>query len=332
MKGKDEKITIEKRDLSIDILKFLAVIMITWSHFDEPLGKYGTLATGGSFGNTLFFFISGYTLLISRRNPTFFNWYKRRINRIYPSVFAWAVITTLLFGWHKDIIQVLLFGGGAFVTAIMVCYLFFYPIKRFVRIKYWWAVMMTYLIIQGAAWFIIDRGSLLIHNAWVTSSYFLAMLVGALVGYYREEVHLLFDSRNRMLGLWCLLGCSVISYYVLMYIEERWIAPLELINIIPLIGFTFALYGLCCHKYLSNLQLKRWGYWTVRFIGSLCLEVYIVQPPIITNRLNYLFPLNLLILFITIILAAYFLRTLGRLWSQTFKEEDYNWKEAFKPF
>jgi peptidoglycan/LPS O-acetylase OafA/YrhL len=51
-----------QRDAAIDILRFFAVFFITWSHFDLPLGKYGALATGGAFGDTLFFFISGYTL------------------------------------------------------------------------------------------------------------------------------------------------------------------------------------------------------------------------------------------------------------------------------
>lgn len=44
-----------KRDYSIDILKCLAAVIITWSHFELPLGKYSILATGGSFGDCLFF-------------------------------------------------------------------------------------------------------------------------------------------------------------------------------------------------------------------------------------------------------------------------------------
>lgn len=120
-----------QRDYSIDILKFLAAIIITWSHFEKPLGEFEMLATGGAFGDTLFFFASGYTLLISKKGGNFANWYKRRINRIYPTVFAWALLTSIIFGLTWNMPYILLYGGGFFVTCIMVFYLFFYPIKKY---------------------------------------------------------------------------------------------------------------------------------------------------------------------------------------------------------
>ena len=49
-------------DLSIDILKFIAVIAITNSHMELLYGKYNVLATGGAIGDVLFFFASGFTL------------------------------------------------------------------------------------------------------------------------------------------------------------------------------------------------------------------------------------------------------------------------------
>ena len=51
-------------------------------------GKYNALATGGAIGDVLFFFCSGFTLFLGKMGR-FDNWYKRRINRIYPTVFAW---------------------------------------------------------------------------------------------------------------------------------------------------------------------------------------------------------------------------------------------------
>lgn len=38
---------IKKRDISIDILKFFAVLLITNSHMELLYAKYGQLATGG---------------------------------------------------------------------------------------------------------------------------------------------------------------------------------------------------------------------------------------------------------------------------------------------
>ena len=37
--------------------------------------KYGMLATGGAIGDVLFLFASGYTLLLSKRDLSFDNWY-----------------------------------------------------------------------------------------------------------------------------------------------------------------------------------------------------------------------------------------------------------------
>lgn len=72
---------VRQRDISIDVLKFFAVLLITNSHMDLLYGKYSALATGGAIGDVLFFFASGFTLFLGAR--TFDNYYKRRINRIY---------------------------------------------------------------------------------------------------------------------------------------------------------------------------------------------------------------------------------------------------------
>ena len=49
-------------------------------------------------------------------------------------------------------------------------------------------------------------------------------------------------------------------------------------------------------------------------------------------KMNHLFPLNLLIMLVIIIAAAYVLQCMARIFAQTFKAEDYNWREVFKPY
>lgn len=99
-----------ERDYSIDILKFLAVFLIINSHMDALYVKYDMLATGGAIGDVLFLFASGYTLLLSKRNLSFGNWYKRRINRIYPSVFVCTVMGALFS--LRCSLNLSKFGGG----------------------------------------------------------------------------------------------------------------------------------------------------------------------------------------------------------------------------
>lgn len=43
----------KQRDISIDILKFIAALIITNSHMELLYGKYGALATGGAIGDVL---------------------------------------------------------------------------------------------------------------------------------------------------------------------------------------------------------------------------------------------------------------------------------------
>ena len=102
---------VRNRDISIDIMKCLAVILVMNSHMDLLYGKYSALATGGAIGDVLFFFASGYTILLGR-GGNFFNWYKRRINRIYPTVFAMAIISAFFMGGKENMQYVILHGGG----------------------------------------------------------------------------------------------------------------------------------------------------------------------------------------------------------------------------
>ena len=53
-----------ERDIAIDIVKFLAVLLIINSHADVMYPKLQILATGGAIGDCLFLFCSGFTLLL----------------------------------------------------------------------------------------------------------------------------------------------------------------------------------------------------------------------------------------------------------------------------
>ena len=57
----------KQRDLSIDILKFIACLAITNSHFDVVYGPLSPIATGGAIVDILFFFASGFTICLSSR-------------------------------------------------------------------------------------------------------------------------------------------------------------------------------------------------------------------------------------------------------------------------
>lgn len=99
----------KERNIGIDILKFFAALLITNSHMELLYGKYSVFATGGAIGDVLFFFCSGFTLFLSRMGR-FDNWYKRRINRIYPTVFAWAILSAFFFNQHQSMDYTIIHG------------------------------------------------------------------------------------------------------------------------------------------------------------------------------------------------------------------------------
>lgn len=54
----------KSKNVSIDILKCTAVLLITNSHMEVIYGKYSALAIGGAIGDALFFFAFGFTLFM----------------------------------------------------------------------------------------------------------------------------------------------------------------------------------------------------------------------------------------------------------------------------
>lgn len=316
-----------KRDISIDILKFFAVILITNSHMELLYGKYSVLATGGAIGDVLFFFCSGFTLFLGRMSR-FDNWYKRRINRIYPTVFAWSIFSTLLFSNNKHIIDIILYGGGWFVSCIMIYYVILYFIRKFMIDK----LKIAFLSVS----FIIIIWYLLIDNTpdynmygntyFKWGHYFLFMLLGAIIGISNGNFRFKFKTD------FIKLIVSLILFYGILILGKKFVFVhnIQIISLIPLLGITFYFYKSCNSNEIKKLYYNKYTGSIIKAVGGLCLEVYLVQSSLFTDKMNNLFPLNLLIMLLIIIAVAYVLRCMARVFSQTFKDGEYDWKAVFK--
>lgn len=175
------------RDISIDIVKFLAVFLIINSHADMCCPKFDALATGGAIGDALFLFCSGYTLFWGSIKR-FDNWYKMRINRIYPSVFACLLIAAALGSVKFSSLTWQNLGGGEFVIAIMACYVFLYAVQRWFINRIPLVIALAGVVTLVAYWFFpykYDVGSKGIYGIttefrWIP--YFVMMLIGAWIG------------------------------------------------------------------------------------------------------------------------------------------------------
>lgn len=258
----------------------------------------------------------------------FDNWYKRRINRIYPTVFAWAILGAFVFNRHYSMNYTLIHGGGWFVTCIMLYYIILYFIQKFCLNQLKWVLGIVALI--SIIWYlIIDRPS--DYNMYGSTyfkwcHYFLFMLLGAMIGISKQNWEF-----NLKLDLFKLIINTVIFYGILfggrkIVVINEW----QIISLIPLLGITFYFYKICNSQLLKKWYGNRISGWFIKFIGGLCLEIYLVQYSLFTDKKNNIFPLNLFIMFFIIVIAAYILRCGARIFSQTFKDGEYDWKAVFK--
>lgn len=316
-----------QRNIGIDILKFIAIFMITNSHMGLLYGKYAALATGGAMGNALFFFCSGFTLFLKPFDGPlgFPDWYKKRINRIYPTVFAVAIVFNTFFDeWHT-INDIIINGGRWFVTVIMVYYVLLYFIGVYFRNKLNWVMALALLV--PCVWYYTCGSQFPFADDSLTSKwflYFMFMLLGAKMGMMdtsRQEKH---QWRNLILAL-----LSIVAYYMVITVTIRVpsVAFLHIFAFVPLLTMTYFLYLWAGGAMAKSIYSNRVGNFLIRFIGGMCLEIYLIQNNLYTDKMNFLFPLNLLIMFCIIVVAAYLLRCFARLISQTFKEAPYDWRK-----
>ncbi|WP_298653472.1 acyltransferase [uncultured Proteiniphilum sp.] len=329
------------RNASIDILKFIAAILITNSHMDMLyVAPFEQLATGGSIGNGLFFFCSGFTLFLGRLGR-FDNWYKRRINRIYPTVFAWAILSAAIFSSERNMVDVLLHGGGWFVSCIMIYYVVLYFVRRFAINKLPLVFVLSAVVVIAVYAYYVISGNFLNGNGsfdqakWITGETyfkwvynFLFMLMGAMLGISKKRWN------YKLLPDLIKLGICVMLFYVPLFLGKKIeiVSNFQVISLIPLIGIMFYFYKICNSNLLTQIYNNKYSGAVIKTIGGLCLEIYLVQPVLFTDKMNRIFPVNILIIFTIILVSAYILRCVSRIFAQTFKEGDYDWKEVVKVY
>jgi surface polysaccharide O-acyltransferase-like enzyme len=320
------------RNLSIDIMKFIATFLILNSHMDILYVHYPVLATGGAIGDVLFFFCSGFMLFQKEMN-SFDNWYGHRINRIYPTVFSWAIISSVFFSNQQDMKSVLLYGGGGFVTAIMIYYIAMFIINKYFQKKEIIVGLFLIGIIGVYYYFFPYKYGIGEHGIygdktifrWVI--YFAFILLGAYIGNGTIKIKELSKKTDIVF-----LGLSVIAFYGIQVVAKihNPVAPYQIFSILPLLSTTYFLYKVSNSGFLLKLLQNQNVRNVVLAISGLTLEIYLVQFTLIKSDFNHLFPLNLLIITVEVIILAYLLRCLSRIFIQTFKGNGYSWGQVFK--
>lgn len=309
----------KERNIAIDFLKFLAVFFVMNSHMKICYPKYDFLVTGGAIGDALFFFASGFTLLMGSK-MRFDNWYKKRINRIYPSIIAAAIFAGLVFCFKEDFLDVISGKRYWFIGCILVYYLFFYPIKQIKDGKYCLHVGCVWFVLCGVIYYIIFPGNRFYGGGLFRCFlFFLFMLYGAYMG--KKQASYVFKWYYFLLWVVC-----IASWYLLVHFGKH-NDIVYYLSVIPLLGVTRYTYLIFTAPLFEKIYANKLLGGGIYIISQLCLEVYLIQKFCFTDKLNGIFPLNIPIIMLIVLTVSYIIKIFAELISQTFKTEPYNWKE-----
>lgn len=313
------------RIIAIDILKVMAVLVVLNSHMELCYGSYASLATGGAFGDALFFFASGF-MLFRGSNLRFDNFMKRRISRIYPTVIIVAITGAWLFNRNDNIISIILSGGGWFVSCIMIYYAVIWAVKRYFRNLLWVVWLAVGIVVIFGFYFGFDYsdGASIYGNTYYKwSFFFIYMLQGAIIGSQPEKYK--YDK-------WCipkLIGCICLWYGCMFaFSQTPLLYSIQYVSLLPLGGVTFYSYKLCCAPWWKRLYEHAIIGQIIFIIGGLCLECYLIQGFFFTDKLNWLFPANIPIIMIFILLISYIINFMSSALAQTFRKEEYDWSKC----
>ena len=319
----------KERNLSLELVKFLAVITVANHWFSSLYVKWGFLATGGAIGDVLFFFASGYTLFLGRFDR-FDNWYKRRIKRIFPSIIAFATLLSISNVNQLSVTQIICGGDYWFVKCIMLYYIVLYFVRKFAERK----PLIPFLIsvVTIVVWYLFeDSSTLFMYGAtyFKWGHYFLFMLVGEYLGNKTIE----FKAKPLIDSIMLLVSLGV--FYGIQIVAKRnvAIAHFQIVSLLPLMAIVIYVYMLCSADFAEKMMRTKFGL-CLRFVSGLCLEIYIVNSVIVhfmEGKLTSVFPLNLPVTFIMIVALAYVTRCVGRIFVQIFQNEEFNWKAVFEP-
>lgn len=124
---------------------------------------------------------------------------------------------------------------------------------------------------------------------------------------------------------------SIVLYYACMAAYK--LGPLychfQMVSLIPLLFAIYFFFIFCSCKKMTKVFDNVLCGNMVYFISSLTLEIYLVQYALFTDSMNFMFPLNLPVMYLMIFCVAYVLKVLSQVFSQIFSKENVEVKKLF---
>ena len=237
--------------------------------------------------------------------------------------------------YHIDQIQYVIktdLGSGWFISCIFIYYVIIYPIRKYFFTKLNW--VLCFVAVLTILWYVFlgieSKSSCNIYGAtyFKYCFFFMYMLFGAICGklYFEKKI----KCTNSIIPFFATIICTVVFFGIYVYTKQNHHESLQLISLLPLFGVCFFLWKFCESDFMIKLVHTKVVGTFILFVGGLCLEAYLACGLVFTTKLNCIFPLNVPIIMMGVIVVAYFVRSLSRFLLQTFQQADYDWKAILK--
>ena len=297
----------------IELARFIACALITNSHFD---GVYPiNISWGGCPGNCLFFMISGFLMNNTKQQP-FLGWYIKKILRLYIPLVMVNIIMIAV-GYREPYLQLFIFPIKQFwfIPVMVVLYCCFYISCKHDNMR------RTLLIIDVIAYIIVycfafDHKSFFVerHFYFLIMYGFIAMQIG---NYLHDNILKIQNLEKKKITLYFVVSmlCVIGFLGMKLWIDTNSAIALNLQVLTQLFSFGFA--G-CLLLVLANFDTFIENFINKTIVGRMVhiisistFEVYLIQYVIIYNLKDVLFPVNIILIIISITFCGYILHIIS---------------------
>lgn len=292
----------------INYLKLIATLLITNSHFGD-IWPVSAMASGGLLGNIIFFAVSGYLLFNIKEN--FPKWFGKRFFRVYPAMavftlFAVAIGQYSMNSFEKAFRLFVYPTNYVFLVWLIVCYCIYYIIMFFEKKN--GKTLETAMSALFVVWLLVyilfcDKSVYRVDNVsepFILFLYLESMLLGAFFRKHKERFEI-FSFVKLLAAVLC-FGVYLASKILVSRLPM--LLNFQIVNqfvILITLYFTFALF-VSMEQMLQKVPAKLGA--CVRYISNITLQIYIVQFVIIEHFEELVFPLNLAVVSVFIVVAA----------------------------
>lgn len=316
----------KKHLISFDVLKLIAILVILNSHFDSLYpDELKILATGGTWGNTLFFLISGY---FTKIDNDFFPYMKKRIIRLYPPVIIFTLIS-IIFHFRSNIIEnpldvITEFIWPTyywFVGALVLYYVLIFLLERRKVVS---SKFTVFSIAFAIVFFVYYECCVSAKNEWSMDlmgfdtfeswlKVFLFFYVFSL-GYYLKYNDRICSKVSMPCAVF-LLGFGGLGYMGYKQVLIKGLLPMHLQICAPVLLYCMAFGALCITSHFAYKEegsRNRDSVVTeiIICLSSLSLEIYVVQFTVIHFFEDFAFPFNAILTVMVTFVLAYLLKNL----------------------